>query len=128
MQTCSYFKAGNAALVLVTQFAPNLLAVLQHVPTLHAALPGVTSQLESQPSKDTPSKMLPHYTTNLPFLPTGHFAQRLALKKTSDRDKGDHCLVVSLIQKVQLTLVPKTNMGILLKVRRKAVLCCSKKV
>lgn len=76
--TVAILRQAKAALVLVIQLAPNLLAVLQCIPTSYAQpcwnhIPLI--------SKDTLSKMLPHYTTNLPFIPNRSLCTMPDLKK-----------------------------------------------
>lgn len=76
--TGSYFKVGQGCITAVTQPTPNLLAVLQHIPTFYAQR--CWNHIPLIP-KDTARKMLPPYPTSLPFLPVGHFAHCLTLKK-----------------------------------------------
>lgn len=106
--TDSYFEAGSAAAVtrLVWQFSNALQPLL-------ARLAGATF-LPSLRTHQVMRCRISQQTCHL--FPTSHSERCLAGKKK--RNSGHHLCGCSLVQNLQLMLVPPANIRILLNVRR----------
>lgn len=104
------FRQAKVALVPVTQLAPNLLAVLQHIPT--SSLQPCWRHIPFI-AKGTLGNMWLHFTTHCHLTPTTHSEQGLARKKLRPPS-----VWMQLSSNIQLILPANKNQNIACDVRR----------